>query len=937
MQSTLNMKTVVIPLVPRSPVIRMAMACVLLTVCCLSAEIAAEGPAGASQPATSESTRPSETTASADKGDGRVKEVSSSSSSPSRPGGSSSSSTSPDHSKVLKDAKRIDGMLPLYQKGNKLYAELDSSHYKSEFIVLISIARGMGRDPLYGGMTWGFGDDWVWTFRKIGERVHIVRKNVRFKATPHSPEATAMKYAYTDSVLFSVPITTKGPKGGDLVELTSVFMSDLPQISQILSGFVFSASKSNWAEIKGFSDNMELEVAATYASSGRMEIDSVADTRGVTINVHYSISKLKDTGYKPRLADDRIGYFLTVQKDYSLQGKEDRFRRYINRWHLEPADKGAEISTPKKPIVFWLENTIPFKYRSVVRAGILEWNKAFEKAGFYDAIEVRQQPDNADWDAEDINYNTFRWITSSAGFAMGPSRVNPRTGQILDADIIFDADFLQFWKREYETFTPRSIALMTGGPLDIESYQREQSDLPNPSSALLGCDRQQSMSRQLAIGNLAVAAAAAGATAESWDKDLERLTRQALKGTVMHEIGHTLGLRHNFKGSTMLELDEMNNTAETERTGLIASVMDYDAVNLASDRKKQGDYYTTTIGPYDVWAIEYGYKALSGSTDGDVEKLQEIASRSGEPHFAFATDEDTRGISPDPYSNRYDLGDDPIAFAKQRAAMVKKLVPKVVDSMTQEGADYAQARRAFNVLLASQGRSMFMAARMIGGVEINRSHKGDKGAPAPSVVVPAKKQREALALLQSEMFADGPFQFDPDMLNHLGASHWNHWGTSTPTRVDFPIHEFVLQWQERVLDHLLSPLTLQRLHDSELKVDADKDCFTTAELIESLTDDLFSELKDLKPGDYTNRKPAISSLRRNIQRVYMQRLAALALGQSAVPDDCQTLAYAQLVKLAEQLSEASKIKLDSYSAAHVMESASRVKKVIDSRMTETRF
>ncbi len=174
------------------------------------------------------------------------------------------------------------------------------------------------------------------------------------------------------------------------------------------------------------------------------------------------------------MADDRVGYFLTVLKDFSKkETDDDRFVRYITRWNLEKADRNAEMSTPKEPIIFWLEKTIPFKYRKPIRDGILEWNKAFEKAGFYDAIEVRQQPDDAPWEPGDIRYNTFRWITAGAGFAMGPSRVNPTTGQILDADIIFDADFLQFWKQEYETFTPASVAMLTGGPIDLAEYRAE--------------------------------------------------------------------------------------------------------------------------------------------------------------------------------------------------------------------------------------------------------------------------------------------------------------------------------------------------------------------------------------------------------------------------------------------------------------------------------
>ncbi len=326
----------------------------------------------------------------------------------------------PSYADTLKDSQEVNGLIKLHRKGNHLYAEMPSSQMDRDFIVLISIARGIGKGQILGGMSWGFGDDWIWQFRKVDERIQIVRRNVRFTAQHGSPEEKAVSMAYTDSVLFSLPIVTTSSSGAYVFELTPVFMSDLPQISSTLPGFSFSENKSSWASVKAFKDNDELEVAATYASSGTEDFDSVADSRGATINVHYSISLLPQTGYQPRLADDRVGYFLTAVKDYSRKGQDDRFVRYINRWDLKKADPSAEMSPPAKPIIFWLEKTIPYAYRKPIRDGILEWNKAFEKAGFVNAIEVRQQPDNADWDPEDINYNTFRWITSTPASPWGP-------------------------------------------------------------------------------------------------------------------------------------------------------------------------------------------------------------------------------------------------------------------------------------------------------------------------------------------------------------------------------------------------------------------------------------------------------------------------------------------------------------------------------------
>ncbi|RLS76450.1 MAG: DUF5117 domain-containing protein, partial [Planctomycetota bacterium] len=183
---------------------------------------------------------------------------------------------------LLKDATKIDGLITLWRKDDKVYAELPDALLGKELFVLISIARGIGDRFLLGGMSWGDGDDWVWQFRKVDDAIHVVRKNVRFFADKGSPEEKAVDLAYTDSVLFSVPIATTGPSGGHVIDLSRIFFTDLPQISQRLSGFSFAADRSTWARVKGFSDNVELEVAATYGSSGSTNIDTVPDTRGAT-------------------------------------------------------------------------------------------------------------------------------------------------------------------------------------------------------------------------------------------------------------------------------------------------------------------------------------------------------------------------------------------------------------------------------------------------------------------------------------------------------------------------------------------------------------------------------------------------------------------------------------------------------------------------------
>ncbi len=852
--------------------------------------------------------------------------------------------------KAVKDSKRIEGLLPLYKKEDKLFIEVPNKLLGKEFFITISIAQGIGSRSLLGGMSWGDGDDWVWTFRKRADKLQIVRKNVRFFAKSGSPEANAVANAYTDSVLFSVPILGTSPSGGFLFDPEKIFFTDLPKIASQLSGFTFAKDRTTWESTKGFADNVELRVAATYSSSGKSELETVPDSRAATLHVHYSISLLPQNNYRPRLADSRVGYFVTALKNFSEHNGDERFVRYINRWHLEKADPKAEISPPKKPIVFWIEKTVPFEYRQAIRDGISAWNSAYRKAGFETAIEVRQQPEKTDWDPEDINYNTFRWITSGRGFAMGPSRVNPRTGQILDADIIFDADFVKHWRNEFENYMPEGVAWLTD---PHENMNRTSVRQRESSSCLCGqCNLFAGHAFQNALGATALAA-----TQDSLisDEEQKKLIQQGLRLVAMHEVGHTLGLRHNFKGSSVASINQINSKNNAGRRSATTSVMDYVPVNIVPEDNFQGPYYPTRLGVYDYWAIDYGYRPISGTTPkAELPTLLKIASRSGEPQLAFATDEDTKPGDPDPLSNRYDLGNDPIAFAEQRSKVVQEIIPKLIERFTANDAGYDRVRHAFGVLLGAHGQANFFAARLVGGLYSSRSHRDDPQAKPPFRVVGAAQQRKAVSVISEQVFSDTSYQFPPEFYNQLVSTRWLHWGTENVDRQDYPVHEAVLKWQKRILEQLLDAKTLTRLADNTLKVGQNVDCFTTSELLRQLVDSIYSEVFEFKAGEYSDQKPVISSLRRNLQREALAEILRLSLGGGrrsgtsvtrfssslGIPPDARSLATFHLRRLLKQVTtivsrnakQKQEMRMDDTSRAHLEDIQRRIEAVLDAEI-----
>ncbi|MBV8129773.1 MAG: DUF5117 domain-containing protein, partial [Planctomycetaceae bacterium] len=347
-----------------------------------------------------------------------------------------------DFNEVTRQAEKTEGLFTLYKTGDHLYAEIRPDQFNQPLLAPVTIARGMAQ----AGMPVG-DDDRVLIFRRVGERIQIVQRNIHYKAPAGTPIEKAVKQNFTDSVLMALPIVALNPMRGGavLIDLSDVFMTDFAEIGM---GSI-DRSRSQWSKVKGFPNNMELELEATYTGgfrrmgNGRSSSGSGSDPRSITLVLHFSIMRAPDMGYRPRIADDRVGHFLSATKDFGINDSDTNFVRFIDRWRLEKSDSHSKLSPPRKQIVWYVEDTVPLEYRPYVEEGISEWNKAFEKIGFRNAIAVRWQEDGRDvFDPEDTNYCTFRWVTSETAFAMSCLRANPMTGEMIDGDVIFDASFI---------------------------------------------------------------------------------------------------------------------------------------------------------------------------------------------------------------------------------------------------------------------------------------------------------------------------------------------------------------------------------------------------------------------------------------------------------------------------------------------------------------
>ncbi|MFO0065704.1 MAG: zinc-dependent metalloprotease [Pirellulaceae bacterium] len=878
----------------------------------------------------------------------------------------------PPMEKVVEGFQKIDSRSPdqpalcniwTRDRDGQMFVELPKDFEQKKYFLALTVSSG----DEYAGLQAG---DYYVYWRMYNKRLALIMPNTEIRSTGEEESKSSVRRLFTDTVLLDVPIVTMVPRGGPLIDADSLFVGQAAK----LFGSGIRATDPGLVKIKkakAFSKNIELAFEIV-GNGGKLQ------------TIHYSLSEVPEqSGYKPRKADERIGYFTTGYSDLGIYQDERTRVRFINRWRLEKRDPNLKVSPPVKPIRFYIEHTTPVRYRRWVKEGIEYWNKAFENVGYSDAIEVVYQDSqtgaNMDLDPEDVQYNFVRWLNNNVGTAIGPSRVHPLTGEILDADIILTDGWIRHFNFQFqdllpevamEGMSPETMAwLATKTHWDPRVRFADASNqahvaakiaatatlphaghpLANAGTSLIGddpfdglvgrtsqvngfCLAARGKQLDMAFAQMAFAMAALAEEGEKSDKPKEEMLDgmpesfigPLLAELVAHEVGHTLGLRHNFKASSVFKLDEINSEAVKGKKPLAGSVMDYLPINIPLEAGPvKGDWTMIGIGPYDMWAIEYGYTPDEG-------KLPEVLKRVNEPELQFATDEDTGGA--DPLARRYDYSKDPLDYAQNQMRLVKMYRDRLLEKFVKPGDSWAKARRGYELTLSEQTKALSMMAGWVGGANIIRDKKGDPGDRKSLTPVPVDQQRKALDFMIQQSFRDEAFGLSPAIQERLASDKWIDEGARSMGDGTYQVNDRIMGIQASVMTMLLNPSTLRRVFDNEQMIPADQDAVTLPEVLDKVTQAAWTEL-DAKPeGESTTRKPRVSSLRRNLQREHLGRLVDLTLmdGGNAAQQTIRTLAAMQLKEIKKKVDAALEAGgLDAYSSAHLSDAQRTITKVLD--------
>jgi hypothetical protein len=764
---------------------------------------------------------------------------------------------------ITENSTRIDGLFTIFQdnKNGAVHMLLKPGQIGKEYVYFAHAANGVVQAGYFRG---AYLDNGIISIQRHFDKIEIVRENTSYYFDPENALSRAADANISEGVLAVEKIVAEDESSGEiLIKADKVFLTEaLLQIKPAANPDAdpkttftlgeLSDSKSKFLRIRSYPLNTDFEIEYVYTAKApavRGNAD-ITDSRNVAIQVRHSLIEMPEDDYVPRRDDPRVGFFKTEATDLTSYSATP-FQDFISRWKLVKKDPEAELSEPVEPITWWIENTTPVEYRELIRTAALAWNPTFEKAGFKNALVVKVQPDDAEWDAGDIRYNVLRWTASPSPVfgGYGPSFRNPRTGQVIGADVMLEYAFLGRYLHASKLLGDESIL----------------PRLPNAPESGLYC----TLASGLQVNNLfgLAAAEAIGASSEIE----EQLLHDTMHYLILHELGHTLGLNHNMKATQLLSPEQAFDADAVAELGLAGSVMDYPALNFAPRGKTQTQYYATRPGPYDDWAIEFAYSAPLQDQAAEEARLEAILSRSTEPQLVFGNDADdmrSPGKAIDPRVNIYDMSSDAVRYAADRIDLVQTTVNEMVNHYPEAGKSYQEIYNSFRVMMAEWGRSAAVVSRYIGGVYLDRGMSGQPGAGAPYTPVPAAKQQQAMTVLSDKVFAPAAFSAPSDLYRHLAQQRR---GFNFAEPEDPKIHDSVLAVQKGVLDHLLHPAVMKRLTDTRLYGNG----YDVSMLVSDLTDAIFA----------ADARGDVNTFRQNLQMDYVNRLSGMVKGEGKAKYD----------------------------------------------------
>lgn len=860
-----------------------------------------------------------------------------------------------DYERAIKDLKRIDGPFPLYLRRKEILLELSEDQLGKLFLLEATLATGASGMGLQAGDP--INDIDVFRWQKQDDTVVLVRPNTKFRWNPNDPLAVASERGFMEAYLTSFRIEQTDPeKKLMLVNITQLFTGDLFKLSDTINmtlggQYMLDREKTSVDHAKGFKDNTVVSMAMHFTSShgadgnalmaalGLGGTDQLEDSRSLPLKVSYNLAYRKDDGYVPRLADPRVGYFTT---DFFSVGKfmnEDRTERFIQRWNLVKKDPNAALSEPVKPIVWTLDPSIPKKFRPAVRAGILRWNKAFEAIGFKNAVQVQEVPeDDKDYDHADARYNVIRFTMSpDSTYAVAYFRTDPLSGEILNAAVTFDANWLKAGSDEYASLAiPAVQARQRAVEATLRNPNRKvpadqyiwDGPAPEVKNALVSnmakagwakfaCRMDGDAYREASFGYNAILAM--GMPQQSRDEYIAQLVEE----NVTHEVGHCMGLTHNFGASTMLSTAQLGDKQLTAQCGLSASIMDYNPANAMAILNGGGYYYTPVIGSYDMWAIKYGYSPIKRTEPSDERyALSRIASQSGDAGHYYQSDENTNTWNP--YVVQYDFAKDPLAYSAKAIAVAKKTEKYAITQLPKPGENYGHRTALILGSMARIFREGRMSARFVGGMDGNRNYAGDKNQRATLKPVDPAVQRQAMQLIAKNCLSESSFNLPADVLNNLSMDP----NDAAAGRWTAPMRDFVSIQQFSLLASLMSSDTTDRIVENNFKM-AGKG-YGIDEHFSSILGAVFSEV-----GANEN----ISALRRDLQRGAITILVTQAGAPSnGVSEDVRMLASDSLRRLSARFGaqSAKSGKLDSMTRLHLRDTKATIDRFLARSIATTR-